>query len=137
MGPRLVTRLHFYKDRNHNQLLDRTLSSRHILEIIRKEAITMWYWTDKVFRDLIWEWLRISAASRTDVVELQKTLLGLVNDTGSDTSDAQKRILDELGEHCGKVYKEFIRAGYRHLQTIRKFSNWSDVVVFNGELLNE
>ncbi|KAI9428577.1 hypothetical protein H4582DRAFT_2042989 [Lactarius indigo] len=67
-----------------------------------------------------------------------ETLIGSVNDgDGINTSDSQKRILGELDERCGKVYKEFIQLGYRHLQTIRKFSNWRDVMDFNGELLNK
>ncbi|KAH8997245.1 hypothetical protein EDB92DRAFT_1400769 [Lactarius akahatsu] len=85
--------------------LGHALSSRKFLEIIRKESIAD-RWTDKVFGDLIRDWLRIPVTSRTDVRELQETSLGLVND--GDTSDAQKRIFDELDERCGKAYKEFI-----------------------------
>ncbi|KAH9046280.1 hypothetical protein EDB84DRAFT_1435570 [Lactarius hengduanensis] len=110
----------------------RSLSSRNFFEIFVREDSAE-EWTDKVFRDLIRDWLRISKRSRTDVDELQETLIELVND--GDTSDAQKKIFGELNEHSGKVYKEFIQSGYRHLQTIRTFSNWEDVVSFNGELL--
>ncbi|KAH9003962.1 hypothetical protein EDB86DRAFT_2797806, partial [Lactarius hatsudake] len=112
--------------------LGHSLSSRSFLEIQSREASAK-KWRDKVFRDLIRDWLRISETSRTVVDELQETLIELVND--GDTSDAQTRIFDELDKRCGMAYKEFIQSGYKHLQTIMGFSNWEDVVSFNGELL--
>ncbi|KAH8992117.1 hypothetical protein EDB92DRAFT_1859853 [Lactarius akahatsu] len=115
--------------------LGHSLSSRDFNDIQHRN-VSAKDWTDKVFNDLIQEWLHISETSRTDVRKLQKTLTGLlVND--SDTSDAQKRIFDELDERCGKAYKEFIQSGDRHLRTIRTFSNWEHVVEFDGESLNE
>ncbi|KAH9036428.1 hypothetical protein EDB84DRAFT_1398059 [Lactarius hengduanensis] len=45
--------------------LGRALSSRNFLEIqSRNESAKEW--TDEVFRDLIWDWLRISETSRID-----------------------------------------------------------------------
>ncbi|KAH8992032.1 hypothetical protein EDB92DRAFT_1816151 [Lactarius akahatsu] len=114
--------------------LGRSLSSRSFLEIQSREASAK-KWKDKVFRDLIRDWLRISETSRTVVNDLQETLIELVND--GDTGDAQTRIFAELDKHCGMAYKEFIQSGYEHLQTIRAFSNWRDVVDFDGELLNK
>ncbi|KAH8999062.1 hypothetical protein EDB92DRAFT_2111150 [Lactarius akahatsu] len=123
---------------NRNSIIHRLghiVSSRNYTDMLLKERLIKRQWTDKVFRGLIRDWLRISETSRTVVSELQQTLIELVND--GDTSDAQKRIFDELDERCGKVCKEFIQSGYRHLQAIEKFSNWRDVVDFNGELLNK
>ncbi|KAH9048838.1 hypothetical protein EDB84DRAFT_1261915, partial [Lactarius hengduanensis] len=115
--------------------LGHSLSSR-VFDHIQRRNQSARDWTDKVFNDLIQEWLNISDTFRIDVKKLQKTSTGLlVND--SDTSDAQKRIFDELDERCGKAYKEFIQSGDRHLRTIRTFSNWEDVVEFDGESLNE
>jgi len=54
-----------------------------------------------------------------------------------DNIDSQKRILNELDECCRVVYKEFIQAGYHHLEEIKKFPNWNAVVNTNGKWLNE
>jgi hypothetical protein len=110
--------------------LERIFSSRDLPETLRKECITKRRWTDKVFLDLIQDWLMISEESRKVVEQLQTALL-----TANDM-DARESIFDELDEHCKEAYKDFIQAGYMRLRTIRRFGCWEDVVAFNGEPLH-
>ncbi|KAH9052718.1 hypothetical protein EDB87DRAFT_373712 [Lactarius vividus] len=81
--------------------LVRIFKTRNFLEIqFRNQSAKRW--RDKVFRDLIRDWLRISEKSRTDADELQETLIDLVNgDDGGDTSDVQKMIFDKLDDYQG------------------------------------
>jgi hypothetical protein len=110
--------------------LESVFSSCNLSETLRKERITKGWWTDKVFLYLIQDWLEISEKSREVVERLQTASF-----TAKDM-DTRERIFDELDEHCREAYKNFIRAGYTHRQSIRRFGCWEDVVAFNGESLH-
>ncbi|KAH9047876.1 hypothetical protein EDB84DRAFT_1263205, partial [Lactarius hengduanensis] len=125
---------------NKNSIIHRLghiLPNHNYGDMLLKELLTKEEWTDKAFGGLIQDWQRISETSRRYVSEHQMALIRLVKDGGNDTGVTQKRIFDELDEYSREVYKEFIQSGYRHLQTIREFSSWEDVVKFDGERLNE
>ncbi|KAH9036191.1 hypothetical protein EDB85DRAFT_2143324 [Lactarius pseudohatsudake] len=113
---RLTTSSRFYGSclvwslvRVFKELAKITNRNRNFPEILRKEALTG-EWKDKVSSDTGWVSPR----------HLELMIFGDLDD-----------------ERCGQVYKEFIQSGYKHLQTIRKFSNWEDVVEFDDESLNE
>ena len=93
--------------------LDLAFSSRRFAEIVRRELIVEGLWKDKVFKDLIMDWLTIAQESRRNVKRLEERLVDLV-----DSRDAENGILDELDEHCKEVYEQFIRQGFHHLRTI-------------------
>jgi hypothetical protein len=119
---------------NGNSMIHRLghrLSSRDLDHILNRGVITKKRWPDRVFRDLIKHWLEISEEFGSVADELEETLLGSENDL-----DAQETILNDLDDRCRVAYKGFIQAGYKHLRTIRNFSEWQDVVDFDGESLN-
>jgi hypothetical protein len=63
------------------------------------------------------------------VFELQHRLFAPLDDRDAEG------ILDELDQHCEKVYEDYIRKGYEHLQTIRmSFRDWKEVMDCNGHL---
>ena len=108
------------------------ISSRRLPDVVHKEILARYEWTDKVFSGLVRDWLDISATSRMTVKGFEQTLSSQENDT-----DAANRTLDELDEHCEGIYKKFIQTGYKHLQDIKaRFSEWQDVVIFD-KLLNK
>ena len=108
--------------------LERAFSSRSFIGILDRERLVKIHWKDRVFADLIEDWLHISLDSQVNIRKLEKRLLGLVDDR-----DAENGILDELDEHCKKVYEDFIQIGYNRLHTIRtKFPNWGEVMNANG-----
>ncbi|KAH9061239.1 hypothetical protein EDB87DRAFT_1682669 [Lactarius vividus] len=103
----LVHILQRYKNKNSIiHRLGNILPSRNYTDMFLKERLTKQEWTDKAFGGLIQDWQRISEASQGYVSELQKVLIRLVNDGGSDTGDAQEGIFDELNEHSRKVYRQ-------------------------------
>ncbi|KAI9435683.1 hypothetical protein H4582DRAFT_1817249, partial [Lactarius indigo] len=109
-----------------------SLSSRNIPYILLKKDSAE-DWKEKIFKDLIQDWLRISERSQAGIRKLQKSFTEAIDD--GDASNVKTRVFHELDKRCGRVYKEFIQSGYKHLKTISKFSNWEDVVDFSGELL--
>ncbi|KAI9431181.1 hypothetical protein H4582DRAFT_1822883, partial [Lactarius indigo] len=115
--------------------LGHSFSSHDIAHILLKKSSAE-NWKEKVFKDLIQDWLRISERSQAGIRKLQKSVTEAIDD--GDASNVKTRVFHELDKRCGRVYKKFIQSGYKHLKTIREFSNWEDVVGFSGkELLNQ
>jgi hypothetical protein len=94
-------------------------SSYRYSDIVAKESIIMDTWPDEVFKGLILEWLTIAQVSRVYLHKLEGTLSAL------ESMDAQ---WDSLEKYCGEVYLKYIKAGYRHLETIRSYRDWEAVV---------
>lgn len=104
------------------------LSSQCIPDILVREIALQHDWPDMVFKDLLLEWLQITKKSQTEVNQLAKTLLK------SSTTDAERNSkFDAIDKYCRGVYKEYIQAGYKHLQAIRELSDWEAVVDFNNK----
>jgi hypothetical protein len=110
--------------------LSSLLSSRHIPDILFREEYVKKRWRDKVFGDLLREWLEIVRNSRSVVDRLQEAFLGSLDD-----DDAQESNWDDIEDCCRETYKKLLQAGYRHLRSIREFSDWEAVVDFSGEPL--
>jgi hypothetical protein len=97
------------------------LSSRYIPEIfMRKYTIEDSGWEDAVFEDLLREWLAISQKASLVVKEHWRR-------SGHEV-DFQQGAFDWLEEHCRTVYMEYIQAGYKHLESIRRYPDWKAVL---------
>lgn len=110
-----------------DQLVE-TLSSYSISLILAREVIIQNDWMDVVFGGLVQEWLAISQGARLVVTTHIKTILGSGNNVG-----LQQGAFDRLEEHCKTVYMEFIRAGYKHLESVRQYPDWKAVVEASAE----
>ena len=108
-----------------DQLAER-FSSYSIPEIMMKESTIQRRWKDVVFGGLIREWLAISLDASLAVEEHVGTVFGSRNDV-----DLQQGAFDRLEEYCRTVYMKFIRAGNKHLESIRRYSDWKAVVDAN------
>jgi hypothetical protein len=108
---------------------DTILSSCTFVEILHRDLYIKTFWYDKVFKALINDWQKIAQNSQDIVFELQHRLFAPLDDRDAEG------ILDELDQHCEKVYEDYIRKGYEHLQTIRmSFRDWKEVMDCNGHL---
>ncbi|KAH8983755.1 hypothetical protein EDB92DRAFT_1557930 [Lactarius akahatsu] len=105
-------------------LLARACSSCDSFVILGKGVIVE-FWREKVFGDLIQEWLRISSRSHRFLAQVEKSLSA--SESRND-ADLQKRAWDGLEKYCGEVYFKFIRAGYAHLENIRGYRDWGAVI---------
>ncbi|KAI9447959.1 hypothetical protein H4582DRAFT_44012 [Lactarius indigo] len=114
-----------------NDLAGAFSSYRH-RDVLSKYLTIRNEWPDEVFGGLIREWLMICDDSRVFLRNLERTLSESINNT-----DSQRKAWDELEKHCGEVYIEFIRAGYRHFKHIRTYRDWKQVVDESGSLLNK
>ncbi|KAH9029964.1 hypothetical protein EDB85DRAFT_1866873, partial [Lactarius pseudohatsudake] len=100
--------------------------------VVLSKGINVEFWKEKVFGDLIREWLGISSDSRRFLTQVEETLVA--SESRNDV-DLQKKAWGGLEEYCGGVYIKFIRAGYVHLENIRGYRDWEAVIDKNGELL--
>jgi len=110
-----------------DQLAER-LSSHSIPLILGRESTMQHRWldVDAVFGGLILEWLAISQEASFVVGKHVKTVLG-----SGDNVDLQQGAFDRLEKYCRMVYTELIRTGYKHLESIRGYSDWKAVVEAN------
>jgi hypothetical protein len=115
-----------------NQLA-KCLSSRYIHEILAREDTLAYEWKETVFGGLLRDWLYISQRSRIKLNDLQDTLL--LQDSLGNVA-AREQGLNCIEEHCVGVYKDFMKAGYKHYQTIRLCEDWTKVVDLNVGVLN-
>lgn len=90
----------------------------------------MYDWAAKVFRGLLRDWLKISQESQIVVDELEDTLFQSL-----DNVKVREERLDLIDKHCIKVYREFLRTGYEHFETIKEYRDCEGVVDANGNLL--
>jgi hypothetical protein len=121
---------------NENSIINqlaKCLSSRYVREIHAREDTLAYEWEEKVFGGLLRDWLYISQRSRIKLNDLQDTLL--LQDSLGNVA-AREQSLNCIEEHCVGVYKDFMKAGYKHYQTIRLCEDWTKVVDLNVGLLN-
>ena len=85
------------------------LSSSNILEIFMRKYTIQFGWDDVVFKELLREWFDISHKASFAVEE---------HLCGSEG----------LEEYCRTVYMEYIQTGFKHLESIRRYSNWNAVI---------
>ena len=103
-----------------------SLSSYSIAGVMARESIVDINWEDVVFGDLLQKWLTTSQMARKAVKQHIKTGFVLEHDVGS-----QQKAFDQFEEYCKTVYTEFIQTGYKHLESIRRYSDWNAVVEAN------
>jgi hypothetical protein len=89
-------------------------------------------WDDVVFGGLIQEWLGIFTKAESDTKKFMKHLptIPLDNQLGSEW----RRACDWLESYCMKTYEAVLKSGFNHLEEVRKYSNWTDVVVANSQV---
>ena len=94
------------------------LSSLYIPDILLREHRVK-NWPDRVFRNLILEWLEIVRNSRREIEQI----LLRSSDEDDDIDAQEERNLDDIEDCSRRTYKQFFQAGYRHLRDIRDFEN--------------
>ena len=109
-----------------DQLAER-LSSYSIPQILMRESTVQRRWKDVVFGGLIREWLAISLEASLAVEQH----VGSVFRSGNDVDRQHEAAFDRLEEYCRTVYVELIQTGNRHLESIRRYSDWKAVVEAN------
>ncbi len=101
-----------------------------------KSNLTKYYvtdraWKDAVFGGLIKEWSGIFGRATEGTEELMEHLptIPLNNQQGSEWS----RECNWLESYCVNVYEEVLKSGFEHLEKVRKYSNWTEVVAANSQ----
>jgi hypothetical protein len=91
-----------------------------------KLSIASRLWTDTVFQNLIDEWLDIFA--RVDY-ETRSVVRHLPTIPPDNQEGSKWRIgCDWLESHCMKTYEAVLKSGFKHLEDVRKYSDWTVVV---------
>jgi hypothetical protein len=96
---------------------------------LSKHAIAERSWKDMVFGGLIKEWLNIfnRASNKTWKLLMHMRMIPLNNQEGSDW----RRACDRLESYCIETYEAVLKSGFEHLEDIRDYSNWTEVVAAN------
>ena len=102
------------------------LPSYTIEKVMAREPTIDDSWEDVVFGDLLQEWLTTYKTAHKAVKQHIKTGFGLGHSVGS-----QKKVFNQFEEYCKTVYTEFIQTGYKHLKSIRQYSDWNAVIEAN------
>jgi hypothetical protein len=80
-------------------------------------------WKGAVFGDLIREWLGIFLLARQEndlyAEEMSKEELG---------SPEWTSICDDFKSYCKDIYGEVLESGFKHLNAVREYSDWKEVV---------
>ena len=99
-------------------------------------AIANEFWTDSylnpVFGDLIQEWMKTFHQARhrnNNVTEKMSTIH--FNCLGSQKWDDA---CNELELYCEDTYKEVLESGFKHLEGVKKYSNWNKVVTATAKI---
>jgi hypothetical protein len=89
-------------------------------------------WEDVVFGGLIKEWLGIFTRASDDTWKFMKHLptIPLDDQLGSEW----RRACDWLESYCMKTYEAVLKSGFKHLEEVRRYSNWEEVVVANSQV---
>ena len=107
-------------------LLVERLSSYSIPQIMMRESTMQRHWEDVVFGGLVREWLVISQKASFDIEQHVRTIFG----SGQDV-DRRQGTFGQLEEYCTSIYMEFIHTGLKHLESIRRYSDWKAVAEAN------
>jgi len=84
-------------------------------------------WKDVVFGDLIQDWLNIFQQAHQENERLTQDMSTMLLD-----GQKWKDTCNKLESHCKGIYGEVLESGFRHLEEVRKYSDWNKVVVANG-----
>jgi len=81
---------------------------------------------DTVFGDLIQEWLDTTRRAHKETRKLIKKMskMGL-------KSLEWNRACSELDSYCKHVYKVVLESGFKHLEGVREYPDWDEVVAAN------
>ena len=124
--------VHILKDKErattHNIGIEIMLQtySASIVSQRSKEINVECYWTDIVSRGLIQKWINIFRLARIDVQKLSQDLI----ETPLD-SPQRGFVCSRLELYCMKIYNDILNSGFEHLEDIRKYSTWDEVVDAN------
>ena len=124
--------VHILKDKErattHNIGIEIMLQtySASIVSQRSKEINVECYWTDIVFRGLIQKWINIFRLARIDIQKLSQDLI----ETPLD-SPQRGFVCSRLELYCMKIYNDILNSGFEHLEDIRKYSTWDEVVDAN------
>ena len=91
-----------------------------------KEINVECYWTDIVSRGLIQKWINIFRLARIDIQKLSQDLI----ETPLD-SPQRGFVCSRLELYCMRIYNDVLNSGFEHLEDIRKYSTWDEVVDAN------
>ena len=96
-----------------------------------KLSVAEWSWKDAVFGGLIKEWLRIfqRMGDATSKLIMRLPNISLNNEEGSEW----RRACDRLESCCIRTYEDVLKSGFNHLEEVRKFSDWTEVVAANSQ----
>jgi hypothetical protein len=106
--------------------LEGALSSHRFDAILRRESLK---YNELVFKGLVNDWREIKQKSDTIVDDFEERLMAA---SKRGDKEAEISILNEVDTHCLTTYARYIRKGYKHLQTIKKFTSWQEVIDHNS-----
>lgn len=124
--------VHILKDKErattHNIGIEIMLQtySASIVSQRSKEINVECYWTDIVSRGLIQKWINIFRLARIDIQKLSQDLI----ETPLD-SPQRGFVCSRLELYCMRIYNDVLNSGFEHLEDIRKYSTWDEVVDAN------
>ena len=124
--------VHILKDKErattHNIGIEIMLQtySASIVSQRSKEINVECYWTDIVSRGLIQKWINIFRLARIDIQKLSQDLI----ETPLD-SPQRGFVCSRLELYCMRIYNDVLNSGFEHLENIRKYSTWDEVVDAN------
>jgi hypothetical protein len=89
----------------------------------------MQLWQDVVFGELFREWSHIFQNANQKVVSYARAAASARPGRERDES------CDKLESYSKTVYNDVLESGFRHLEQIRRFSTWDEVVSANAEMV--
>ena len=92
-----------------------------------KLAAAQVYWKDAVFGELIKDWLKISQRA----LEVNAQIVGDMRGMKLDSREWEE-ICNELEECCQGVYEDVLKLGFRHLDGVKEYQDWNEVVAANA-----
>jgi len=101
------------------------LNSKDLEKNLRKAVFAEYLWVqhDVVFGGLIQTWMEIFRPAGDCV----RSYTHRVAETPAGSSDREEAC-NELESFCKGIYEAVLTSGYRHLEGIRQYSCWKDVV---------
>jgi hypothetical protein len=97
------------------------------LEIQLSKDTELRWWKDAVFGGLIQEWSDIFRKASTEV----ESYAVASAKPGSEREES----CDKLESYCNTIYKVVLEAGFKHLERVRRFSTWDEVVDANASMV--
>ena len=97
-----------------------------------KLSIAQRRWRDAVFGDLIQKWLGLFEPADRDNEQIAKVM-----STTTVGSQEWNDACNGLEIYCKKIYNEVLESGFRHLQEVKRYSKWDEVVAANSQRPNK